>query len=454
MQFDFSKLLEPQKAHVMTLMDSLYVNGTAVDLSETGTGKTYSAAWVAKHFNSPVVVVCPKVVIPNWHNVLKEFGIKAHVVINFEKLTRGNTEHLSFLNGRDNTPDDYQIHFPKNALVIIDECHKCKGFDSKNSDFLIALKKNHYKLLLLSATAATNPLEMKSFGFATTLHNLVSFRSFIFDSGAYTGRFGGYQIDIGSRQAIEAMANIHDKLFNRFKVASRMTRKMFDKIFPDNRVIADVFDMGTNTDKINRIYEIMERELAELEESSSNYSEHHFAIMTKARRKVELLKVPTMVDMIKDLYDEGISPVVFVNFTDTVDAIINQLGKNNTYSQSVARIVGGQSDKARQADIADFQADRKRIMIANLAAGNAGVSLHDLNGNHPRHSILSPSFSAINMLQALGRIHRAEGKTPCVQKVLFAANTIEEDACRRVQAKLNNLESLNDGDLTFSVRVI
>lgn len=58
------------------------------------------------------------------------------------------------------------------------------------------------------------------------------------------------------------------------------------------------------------------------------------------------------------------------------------------------------------------------------------------------------------MLQALGRIHRAEGKTPCVQKVLFAANTIEEDACRRVQAKLNNLESLNDGDLTFSVRVI
>ena len=127
---------------------------------------------------------------------------------------------------------------------------------------------------------------------------------------------------------------------------------------------------------------------------------------------------------------------------------------STSYSQSVARIVGGQSDKARQADIADFQADRKRIMIANLAAGNAGVSLHDLNGKHPRHSILSPSFSAINMLQALGRIHRAEGKTPCIQKVVFAANTIEEDACRRVQAKLNNLEALNDGDLTFNIRVI
>ena len=33
--------------------------------------------------------------------------------------------------------------------------------------------------------------------------------------------------------------------------------------------------------------------------------------MTKARRHAEILKVPTMVEMIEDLYDEGISPVVF-----------------------------------------------------------------------------------------------------------------------------------------------
>ncbi len=32
---------------------------------------------------------------------------------------------------------------------------------------------------------------------------------------------------------------------------------------------------------------------------------------------------------------------------------------------------------------------------------------------------------------------------------MFAAGTIEEDACKRVQSKLNNLECLNDGDLTY-----
>ena len=446
-------LLAPQREHAVNLLNSLYVNGVASDQSETGTGKTYVAAWIAKYLNSPVVIVCPKVVIPAWTKVLSYFGIKAHCLINYEKLIRGNTEHLSFKDNKDDSANDYIINFPKNSLVILDEVHKCKSGTSKNSDFLIKLKMDGYKTLLLSATTATNPLEMKAFGFATTLHNLVNYRHFITDSGAYVGRFGGYQIDLGSQRTVEAMANIHNRLFNEYKVSSRMTRKMFDKIFPDNHVMAECFDMGTNTDKINRVYQQMESELAALEESSVNYSQHHFAIMTKARRMAELLKVPTMVEMIEDWFDEGISPVVFVNFTDTVEAIIKQLSKNRKFDGLIAKIVGGQTDKVRQADIEGFQNDTKRIMIANLAAGNAGVSLHDLNGNFARGAIISPSYSAINLLQALGRIHRAEGKTKCIQKVMFAAGTIEEDACKRVQSKLNNLECLNDGDLTYSVRI-
>jgi hypothetical protein len=451
--FDFSKLLPPQREHAVALLNSLYINGVACDQSETGVGKTYVAAWLAKNLNSPVVIVCPKVVIPSWTKVLSYFGIKAHCLINYEKLIRGNTEHLSFKDGKDTGPSDYTINFPKNSLVILDEVHKCKSATSKNSDFLIKLKMDGYKSLLLSASAATNPLEMKAFGFATTLHNLTSYRQFITDSGAYVGRYGGFQIDLQSQKTVEAMSNIHNTLFNLYKVSSRMTRKMFDKIFPDNHVMAECFNMGTNTDKINRVYEQMEAEMAALEESSINYSQHHFAIMTKARRMAELLKVPTMVEMIEDWYDEGISPVVFVNFTDTVEAIEKQLAKNRKFDGKIARIVGGQSDKVRQKDIEDFQSDNKRIMIANLAAGNAGVSLHDLIGNHPRGSIISPSYSAINLLQALGRIHRAEGKTTCIQKVMFADGTIEVEACKRVQSKLNNLECLNDGDLTYSVRI-
>ena len=177
-------LLPPQREHAVKLLNSLYINGVASDQSETGTGKSYVAAWIAKTLNSPIVIVCPKIMIPAWKKVLQHFNIKAHLVINYEKVIRGNTEHLSFKDGRDSVPEDYIINFPKNSLVILDEVHKCKAATSKNCDFLIKLKMDGYKLMLLSASSATNPLEMKAFGFATTLHNLVNYNQFLTSTGA------------------------------------------------------------------------------------------------------------------------------------------------------------------------------------------------------------------------------------------------------------------------------
>jgi len=447
-------LLVPQREHAVNMLNSIYLNGVAADLSETGTGKTYVAAWVAKQLNVPLVVICPKVVRKAWGEVLANFGIKANVIINYEKLVRGNTEHLTFKNDNHDYVENYQIHFPKDALVILDETHKCKALKSKNSNMLVALKQQGYKLFLLSATAATNPIEMRSFGYATLLHNLYGFKTFLKDCNVSINRYGAFHVDMENNLTRSSMRNMHNVLFNQLKVAGRMTRKMFGNIFPDNRVKAEAFDMGANTDKINRVYEMMEVELDALEESSSNYKQHQFAIMTKARRMAELLKVPTMVEMIEDLFDEGVSPVVFVNYTETVEAINKKLAQKNKFNNKVAFIVGGQSNKARDNDIADFQSNVKKIMIANLSAGNAGISLHDLNGEFPRHSIISPSFSAIHMIQSLGRIHRAEGKSPCMQTIMFASDTIEEHACKRVQTKINNLDALNDGDLTSGIRVI
>ena len=85
-----------------------------------------------------------------------------------------------------------------------------------------------------------------------------------------------------------------------------------------------------------------------------------------------------------------------------------------------------------------------------IAAGAASVSLHDLNGNYPRHTLVNPSFSAINTLQSLGRCHRANGKTPVIQRFFFANGVgIEERMRQRVSMRLDNLDSLNDGDFSL-----
>jgi len=458
MNLNFDGLLEPQKIHSTKLLNSLHLNGFAFDASPTGTGKTYCASWIAKNYGSSVVVICPKSVQKNWFDTLKSFGIDNPIVMTIEKLVRGKTEYYTFGPLMDYfsrsakqywKSSDINVNFPSNSLVIMDEVHKCKGKYSLNAESLIAIKNAGHKLLMLSASAATNVTEMKAFGYVTALHSGLNFNNFCKDNGVDFNRFGLGTWDANLKKCKEGMVRIHNTLFDTLGCASRMNRKDFGDIFPDNQVIADGFDIGSNTDKLQSVYNEMEYELSQLDESSMEYSEHHFAIIMKARRQSELVKVPAMVSWIEDMYDEGVSPVVFINFRETLQAIEKRLD-NSKYSGKIAKIVGGQTKKQRDDEIEYFQSDTKRICLVMIAAGAAGVSLHDLNGKHPRHTLINPSFSAINILQSLGRCHRANGKTPVIQRFFFANGvTIEERMRQRVDLRLTNLDSLNDGDLSL-----
>jgi superfamily II DNA or RNA helicase len=458
MNLNFNGLLEPQKNHATKLLNSLHMNGFAFDASPTGTGKTYCASWIAKNYGSSVVVLCPKSVQKNWFDTLKSFGIDNPIVMTIEKLVRGKTEYYTFGPLMDYfsrsakqywKSSDINVNFPSNSLVIMDEVHKCKGKYSLNAESLIAIKNAGHKLLMLSASAATNVTEMKAFGYVTALHNGLGFNNFCKDNGVDFNRFGVATWDANLKKCKEGMVRIHNTLFDTLGCASRMNRKDFGDIFPDNQVIADGFDIGSNTDKLKEVYNDMEAELSQLDESSMQYSEHHFAIIMKARRQSELVKVPAMVSWIEDMYDEGVSPVVFINFRETLEAIEKRLDSAK-YSGKIAKIVGGQTQKQRDNEIEQFQSDTKRICLVMIAAGAAGVSLHDLIGNYPRHTLINPSFSAINILQSLGRCYRANGKTPVIQRFFFANGvTIEERMRQRVDLRLTNLDSLNDGDLSL-----
>jgi SNF2 family DNA or RNA helicase len=94
-----------------------------------------------------------------------------------------------------------------------------------------------------------------------------------------------------------------------------------------------------------------------------------------------------------------------------------------------------------------FQAGELQVLLVMIQTGGAGLSLHDLVGDKPRVALISPPWSAVQLRQTLGRIHRAGGKSRCVQRLLYAADTLEEKVCETVRRKLNNLSLLNDGDL-------
>ena len=156
----------------------------------------------------------------------------------------------------------------------------------------------------------------------------------------------------------------------------------------------------------------------------------------RARQFAEAFKVPDLVEMANEALHENFSVIIFVNFRDTAEALFNSLPDPGI-------IIGGQSAAHREAHINRFQNNENRVIIVMTAAGGVGVSLHDTDGRFPRQTILSPTFNLKEHIQALGRAHRAGSKSPVVQKVVVAADTIEEKIVDMLEQKRSSLDTLH-----------
>jgi SNF2 family DNA or RNA helicase len=115
--------------------------------------------------------------------------------------------------------------------------------------------------------------------------------------------------------------------------------------------------------------------------------------------------------------------------------------------QCHALVHGQQTLEERNAAVSDFQTNQTNIIIVQIRAGGVGLSLHDLIGDHPRKALHNCTWSGIEFLQALGRTHRAGGKTAVEQFLIFVADSYEVEMCKLVNKKIHNLNAINDGDL-------
>ena len=417
------KLYDWQQPSADSLLASLREHHVAADWSDTGTGKTAKAVWVAKQLGKPVAIICPKAVIPAWKRWCQEAEIEPTFILNYEKLRTGSTPYGDFVSGA--WVWSKPIVFDQ--LFIWDEVHKCKGPNSLNGKMLIASRP--FYTLMLSATFASNPLDMKATGFVLGLHKYADFWPWCVKNGVKKAPWGAMAYFGGKKK----LAVIHQQMGPK---ASRVRIAELGDQFPDNEVYAEAYDCGD----VQGLYEDLQNRLAELERSKAADRPHPMTEILRARQESELLRVPVLTDLTESLLDEGRSVVIFCNFRNTLDSLLS-------FFSNACVIWGNQSTDERQSMIDSFQADEARVMLCQIQSGGVGVSLHDERGERPRSSLICPTYSAIDLKQALGRIHRAGAKSKSVQRIIFAADSIEEAVMKKVRAKLHNIETLNDGDV-------
>ena len=478
------KLRPHQIPATQHLLQVLKAKGYALCGDDTGVGKTYEAAAIATALNVPTLAVVPKISVTAWHRVADYLGT-SFSVINPEMLRTGRTLYGWW----DNTPpagfecesrlkcvwcmcwvdlDNPQPchanhtgihcaewikkpwkygHFhwhPNIKFLIVDEAHRFGGLDSLNSEMLIAAKRDRIPALALTATPAVTPLNLRALGYLLGLHTLVGDETGFYAWARKHGcrrdmKWGGWKF-FGSREAQMAnMLELHSEIFP--ACGSRIRTKDIPG-FPDRTIAAELYDIK-ESGRIDELYREMRAAIDALHamKLDDKAPDHPLTKILRARQEIELLKVPIVVELVRDYLAKGLSVAVFINFEATMKELRRRL-QCNCY------IDGTQTGAPakRQKCIDDFEDDRERVILVNNDAGGVSVSLHDVRGEFPRVGLVMPAPSAVKMRQVFGRLPREGGRSPALYRVLFVAGTVEMPLQRSLAGKLDNLDALTDAD--------
>ena len=403
------------------------------------TGKTYSALGSVRELDVNFVVICPKAVISQWKEVIDnhfKLSDKCIGIINYESLIRGKTESpiASYVKNRKTHKEEFIWKLPAKSIIIWDEAHKLKNFKTKNCKTCMKAYKQGFTQLFLSASIATSPLELRAIGTCLQMFKSAKdFYNYLYANGCTKGRWG-FEFNNDKN----ALTKIHKSLFS-----DRGTRLRRDSIpnFPECEIQVDPYDLDdADTKRINQIYDEMTVELKKIEKQSKKDTANELVIRLRARQSTEIIKVPLIQEMVESAIEEGMSVVVFLNFSDSIDALAERLNTKCIFD-------GRLKDSVREQNKKDFQSNKERIILINSAAGGTGLSIGDLEGTHPRLSLISPDDSAFKMKQVQGRTVRENSKSKSILRYIFIKNTIEEKVANNVKQKLDNLDLINDSDL-------
>lgn len=449
---NIDNLLEHQIQPAEDLLNCLRRHPRDVDCSDMGVGKTYVACAMVRELGLPTLVICPKSAIPKWESVGDLMGGEV-TAINYERLVRCKTPYGEFFNDRGNMRYRWN---PAIKFLIFDEFHRAGGNNTGNCKLVLAAVHQNIRGLGLSATLAENPNRMMAAGyfinlFAPQMEEVAimtrkGVKTKKLPSKAVSAPFKKWAGKHGCRDGYEGwgfyggpkdMQKIHRAIFPEKGIRVRI-KDIPD--FPETQISPELIDF--DEDKIQKAYLAMEKEMEVLADKCKDWNPADPMFQKlRERQTIDLLKVPTYLDLTTDAVTEGRSVAMFVPYRATVKALSSRLQIEHSI------IWGGQTPTQRQEEIDRFSFDKTRVCLIVNQAGCESIDLHDIRGEFARLSLITPPYEAWLLRQILGRVRRAGGKSKSIQRILCALGTYEEVIYKNLVRKSLNLDALNDHDL-------
>lgn len=388
-----------------------------------------------------------------------------------------------------------------NTVLIVDEAHNAKNYypeenkrkTSGQSIKVVSMAQRARGVAYMSATPADTPVAIQYLNARGVLNNMMP------DGyGIYTEPmrnlldFLGYEWDQKVTKKREVVttwilkpgltkkeaAHRMDLIFRNLTSAGNMVKREISLEGVDINVKRVVLDPEAKAldDRIQAFFDGNERS-DDGEFSSSASRSNPQVVLGHRRRAQEPYKIPVAVESAKAAYDAGKQIVIFADRVND-----SEIGKNilegftmdgdPVYRRAVLETTEGTMRKLKEAlvesgiperEIAEmhgnsetgaaeamrqFQSGEARVVIATMASGGTGINLDDRVGNAPRKMIiLTPPFSALQNMQALGRTWRLSTKSFPDVEYIFANTEIDKWNSGILAKKLESLGAVVQGEV-------
>lgn len=419
-------------------------------LYEVGLGKTLTAAAVAgARFNrsevKKLLIVCPLAVLPVWEKEMKSLTVK-------------NTVHL--LEGTKNKRLDLLRHFPENGLsvavinyegtrileddlikwkpdmLILDESQKIKNPRSKQTKAVIKIaEKTKYKIILTATPIGNNASDV--FSQWRVIDESIFGKSFYSFRAKYMvmGGFQGREV-VGYKNMKEFMKKMHSKALRiRKEDALDLSKQVFETKYCELEP------------KAKSIYQALKRDCTLKLENGEITATNILTQMLRLQQcsdgflraddsdtyeKVSEAKLKLLKETVIDILSGNEKIVVFARFTKEIEAI-NKILK----ALKVEHLTLDGRTKNKGEVVKEFQEKENiKVLVCQTQVGGVGITLTSASVM----IFYSLTFSFIDYMQAIGRIHRINQNHRCLYINLVARNTVDEHIVKAIEEK----KSLSD----------
>jgi superfamily II DNA or RNA helicase/tetratricopeptide (TPR) repeat protein len=412
---------------------------------DMGLGKTIQAITMLLHRASegPALVVCPASVLPNWANELYRFAPSLQV----KQISNGSRSAVLKTAGPfDIVLITYGILQSEDKLlagvhwnmVILDEAHTIKNYQTKTSKAAMALQAG-FKLIL-TGTPVQNHL--------AEIWNLFNFIN--------PGLLGNLQY-FNKQFATPVIYNAESSVTKHLRklISPFMLRRTKTAVLDELPEKTEIVKMVSLSPDEAAFYEAMRLSAVEniKKYSREKNSKHHLNTLTEIGKlrmaacnarmidpeiDIHSSKLAVFLEIVKELIDNNHRALVFSQYVRHLDLVRQALDE---LCISYCYLDGSTPIPAREKVVQQFQSGEGSLFLISLKAGGTGLNL--TAADYVIH--LDPWWNPAVEEQASDRAYRIGQTRPVTIYRLVAKHTIEEKIIALHHSKRDLADRLLEG---------